>query len=118
MKSLCILCGEVSLERKDNGRYFCPNCDTLPIEKKEEKEEDNVIGEFKLPNGHTCIIQENKAGGRSYISDEVGGGVLIYDTCLQDPSSVLACLTKEAELAHAEWEKVNARARQEEGREI
>jgi len=68
---------------------------------------NKIIGEFQLPNGHTCFIEDNGAGGRRYISDEIGGGVIVYDTCLTDQSSVLACLAKEAEIEIAEWRKID-----------
>lgn len=56
------------------------------------------IFESPLPNGFTLFWKENGAGGRSYFSDEVGGGVNVWDTCLVDRSTLLAALTKEEEL--------------------
>jgi hypothetical protein len=33
-------------------------------------------------NGYTIYREENEAGGHRYWSDSIGGGVVIWDTCL------------------------------------
>jgi hypothetical protein len=55
-----------------------------------------------LPNGCTLYVKDNAAGGRTYYSDEVGGGVVVWDTCLVDQATLLAAMTHEATLARAE----------------
>lgn len=51
-----------------------------------------------LPNGCTLYVEDNAAGGRTYWSDEVGGGVLVWDTALVDQSTLLAAMVEEARL--------------------
>lgn len=48
-----------------------------------------------LPNGCSLYWEENGAGGRSYYSDEIGGGVLVWDTSLVDRGTLLAALLQE-----------------------
>lgn len=55
-----------------------------------------------LPNGCHLYWDENEMGGRIYSSDEVGGGVHVWDTCLCQDSTLLAALTQEAELQYIE----------------
>jgi hypothetical protein len=49
----------------------------------------------RLPNGCTLYREENGVGGHRYWSDEVGGGVCIWDTCLVDISTLLAAIVEE-----------------------
>lgn len=35
-----------------------------------------------LPDGTTIFREPNKCGGYTYWSDEIGGGVFVWDTCL------------------------------------
>ncbi len=55
-----------------------------------------------MPNGHGLFWKTNEAGGRTYYSDEVGGGVIVMDTALQDPSTILFALSMEQELVRVE----------------
>lgn len=63
---------------------------------------DPKEGEVPLPNGCGLIWKENDVGGRVYYSDEVGGGVVVWDTSLVDDSTLLAALTQELTLRVAE----------------
>jgi hypothetical protein len=58
-----------------------------------------------LPNGFTLYREKNEAGGHRYWSDEVGGGVCVWDTCLTDESTLLASLTEEARRIRAEYRR-------------
>lgn len=49
----------------------------------------------ELPNGCTLYWEDNGVGGRRYLSDEICGGVLVWDTCLVDESTILAAMTQE-----------------------
>lgn len=49
-----------------------------------------------LPNGCTLYWEPNKAGGRTYTSDEIGAGVIVWDTCLCEESTLQAALNVEA----------------------
>lgn len=60
----------------------------------------------ELPNGATLYRQKNGAGGYTYYSDEIGGGVMVYDTCLVAASTLMATLTEE-------WRRKIAEQRQE-----
>ncbi len=51
-----------------------------------------------LPNSCHLYWDDNGIGGRKYLSDEIGGGVEVWDTCLVQDSTLLAALTQEAEL--------------------
>lgn len=36
------------------------------------------------PSGYTLYRQENNAGGHTYWCDDIGGGRVVWDTCLDD----------------------------------
>jgi hypothetical protein len=65
-----------------------------------------------LPNGNHLFRNKNTAGGYGYYSDEIGGGVLVWDTCLVDESTLLAALVAE----HARKIKESHAKRQRESR--
>lgn len=48
-----------------------------------------------LPNGCTLFREKNAAGGYTYYSDEVGSGVVVWDTALVDESTLLAAIGEE-----------------------
>jgi len=48
-----------------------------------------------LPNGAHLYRKPNGVGGFTYYSDEIGGGVAVWDTCLVAESTLLAALTCE-----------------------
>ena len=48
-----------------------------------------------LPNGCMLFVEDNAAGGRTYYSDEIGGGVVVWDTCLVASSTLLAAIVAE-----------------------
>jgi hypothetical protein len=56
----------------------------------------------RLPNGCTLYKESNGVGGYRYWSDEVGGGVCIWDTSIVASSTLLAALTEEARAQHEE----------------
>lgn len=60
----------------------------------------------RLPNGCTLYREPNAVGGHRYWSDEVGGGVMLWDTCLVDDSTLLAALTEEARRRKEEYEQM------------
>jgi hypothetical protein len=72
---------------------------------------DTVKGEVQLPNGCTLYYDTDPAVGcRRYFSDEVGGGVHVWDTALVDQSTLLAAVVQEERLCRQEfYEKRNAR---------
>jgi hypothetical protein len=49
----------------------------------------------RLPNGCTLYRETNGVGGHRYWSDEIGGGVMLWDTCLVDVSTLLAAIVEE-----------------------
>lgn len=55
-----------------------------------------------LPNGCMLFVQDNGVGGRTYTSDEIGGGVMVWDTALVDASSLLAAMTEESRICARE----------------
>lgn len=48
-----------------------------------------------LLNGCTLYRENNGVGGHRYWSDEIGGGVCLWDTCLVDISTLLAAIVEE-----------------------
>lgn len=42
--------------------------------------------------GYTIFRQVNEVGGHRYWSDEIGGGVVAWDTCLVDAGTLRECL--------------------------
>lgn len=48
-----------------------------------------------LTNGYTLYRRENGCGGHTYWSDEIGGGVVVWDTCLVCQESLLIALAQE-----------------------
>ena len=61
-----------------------------------------------LPNGCRLYWEDNTAGGRTYYSDEIGGDVTVWDTCLVSESTLLASLVQEHKLR---WEEDIEQAR-------
>lgn len=49
----------------------------------------------RLANGCTLYREDNGIGGHRYWSDEIGGGVLVWDTSLVDSATLLAAMTEE-----------------------
>jgi len=58
-------------------------------------------GNVRLPNGCTLYWKETDQG-REYFSDEVGGGVFVWNTALVDDSTLLAAIVKEMEFQKLE----------------
>src|ERR1019366_125584 len=48
-----------------------------------------------LPNGHELFVEDSEAGGHTYWSDEVGGGVVVWDAALVDAATLLAAMVEE-----------------------
>lgn len=48
-----------------------------------------------LPNGAHLSRKPNGVGGYIYYSDEIGGGVLIWDTCLVSQHTLLCAISHE-----------------------
>ena len=56
----------------------------------------------QLPNNATLYRESNGVGGHRYWSDEIGGGVCVWDTCLTDESTLLAAIVEEQRRAREE----------------
>ena len=56
--------------------------------------------DIELPNSCSLYWKDNEVGGRTYYSDEVGGGVVVWDTSSVNESTLLAALTQEKKLEH------------------
>lgn len=48
-----------------------------------------------LPNGCNIFRIPNEAGGFTYYSNEIGGNVMVWDTCLVNESTLLAAIVCE-----------------------
>jgi len=53
-------------------------------------------GSRELHNGCALYWHPNQVGGRTYLSDEVGGGIFVWDTALVDAETLRAALEVEA----------------------
>jgi hypothetical protein len=56
---------------------------------------------LEIPNGPRVYVQDDEIGGRTYFSDEVGGGVFVWSTSLVSSGTLLAAIKHEAELQAA-----------------
>lgn len=65
---------------------------------------NNITAELPLPNGYTLYVQDGEQG-REYISDEIGGGVLVWHTALVAQSTLLTALAAEAKFQFEEAAK-------------
>lgn len=52
--------------------------------------------QIPLPNGCTLYASRNAVGGTTYLSDEIGGGVAVWDTALVCQSTLLAAMVHDA----------------------
>ena len=68
-------------------------------------------GKRALPNGCTLFWRRNEAGGRTYTSDEIGGGVTVWDTALVAESSLLAAMVIEATIEFEEYHEAKKEKR-------
>ena len=57
---------------------------------------DDHAGHVDLPDGNQITHQPNEAGGRSYSSAEVGGGVHVWDTALVAAATLVKVIEIEA----------------------
>lgn len=62
-------------------------------------------GSKLLPNGCRLYWRRNSAGGRTYISNEVGEVAGVWDTSIIDESTLLAAMTQEAALRRFEFHR-------------
>lgn len=69
---------------------------------KENALEKLKSGTVSLPNGCTLWWSSNEVGGRTYVSDEIGGGVFVWDTSIVDEGTLLRALAVEKELEYLE----------------
>ncbi|WP_371346040.1 hypothetical protein [Ancylobacter sp. IITR112] len=63
---------------------------------KESAQPNDLQEVGRTPSGYTIYRQPNGVGGHSYWSDEIGGGVHVWDTCLVGDETLRACLEIEA----------------------
>lgn len=61
-----------------------------------------------LPNGCALYRKHNGVGGHTYYSDEIGGGVMVWDTCLVSEGTILAALADHHKVLYAERFKANS----------
>lgn len=58
------------------------------------------MGTYHMPNGLWLYVYKNhQTGGRIYLSDEIGGGVFVWETALVSPQTLGYALRCEAELS-------------------
>ncbi len=65
-----------------------------------EKQEDVC----QLPNGCHLFREPNGVGGYRYFSDEIGCGIMVWDTCLVNESTLLAAIVEEKKRIYLEYQ--------------
>ena len=70
---------------------------TEPDDTAQQQPEPPLVEVATTSRGYTLYRRANGAGGHSYLSDSIGGGVVIYDTCLASPEELMLALQIEAE---------------------
>ena len=65
-------------------------------------EPEKAVAISTLPNGCTLYRKLNEAGGYTYYSDEIGGEVVVWDTCLVNESTLISALAEEHRRSYAE----------------
>jgi len=85
-------------------RWYCGDCceEVQKLEKITNHDGIEMTNRIDLPNGCSLYWEDNTVGGRTYYSDEVGGGVIVWDTALVDISTLLAAITNEMKLQKEE----------------
>lgn len=91
--------GEKGYQELDNGSTGCFYRLIPSVQAVQENLSENQL---QLPNGCTLYWKDNGVGGRTYTSDEVGGGVIVWDTCCVSDSTLLAAMAQEARLSYQE----------------
>lgn len=56
------------------------------------------MSERQMPSGYTLFWKPDEVGGRDYFSDEIGGGVHVWNTSLVDARTLEFALQNEREL--------------------
>ena len=75
----------------------------LPTPSDEKNGVDNLKeGQSNLPNGCRLYWKTNEVGGRTYFSDEIGGGVYVWDTALVGDDTLLSAITEENRMRRME----------------
>jgi len=101
----CTICNASNMESIDNPASTNPEFGCTPPKEQEHARLIPIVtdtGYVDLPNGCTLYWEGNKAGGRTYTSDEVGPGIVVWDTAITDNSTLLAAMTQEASLQRLE----------------
>lgn len=57
--------------------------------------ERDLVKTADLANGYTLYVQDNGAGGQTYWSDEIPGGVMVWDTSLVPQETLITALASE-----------------------
>jgi hypothetical protein len=96
-------------------KCFESNDEELRI-REESMEDPDVVGErgtkkddedwkqvCLLPNGCMLYVKDNGVGGRTYMSDEIACGIIVWDTAICSGSTLLAAMTEEARLVTKEY---------------
>lgn len=71
-------------------------------EEIQQKIDALMAQEIELPGGHRMYVSKNEAGGRTYVSDSIGGGVIVWDTCIGYTGELFAALAHEAKIEYLE----------------
>lgn len=72
-----------------------------------------------LPHGAHLFRKRNDAGGWTYYSDEISGGIEVWDTCIVNESTLLAAILSEKHRSYMEfmhnkgWRPTNNMQREE-----
>lgn len=56
----------------------------------------------EMVNGYGLFVKDNEVGGRTYYSDEIGGGVVVWDTALVGEETLLTAMLEERRIQNKE----------------
>jgi hypothetical protein len=62
----------------------------------ENEGQEKAVAVDTLPNGCTLYMRPNGVGGRTYYTDEIGGGAIAWDTSIIDSSTLICALNYES----------------------
>jgi hypothetical protein len=88
-------CKHVFHGSPDYSQPVIDMCGIALAASRESDRKTDSLPYVTLPNGCALYWKQNEAGGRTYYSDEIGGGVHVWDTTLVDESTLLAAIVHE-----------------------
>lgn len=87
---------ELTAEQKEHDRVWARKVlayvDRLPVRESSKANHYDMAIATDFPDGISLYVQENGVGGHTYYTDEVGCGVMVWDTALVSERTLLAAI--------------------------